>query len=149
MAEVHIIDIDGEQWDIKDLPLTQRVITLEEDNVEIKNNISDLQNDKKNIKAESFNGNLNDLSSNNIPAGIEKNYYINTNCENVPNFPGSSVTITNCYLRILRSFRYLMQEIEYVYYSSSVGWVYLKYRRFQIDGVWLSWKIVETENIQQ
>ena len=24
MAEVHIVDIDGEQWDIKDLPLTQR-----------------------------------------------------------------------------------------------------------------------------
>lgn len=149
MAEVHIVDIDGEQWDIKDLPLTQRVTTLEEDNVEIKNNISDLQNDKKNIRAESFNGNLNDLSSTNIPTGIEKNYYINTSCENVPDFPSSSVTITNCYLRILRSFRYLMQEIEYVYYSLSVGWVYLKYRRFQIDNAWLSWKIVETENIQQ
>ena len=30
MAEVHIVDIDGEQWDIKDLPLTQRVAILEE-----------------------------------------------------------------------------------------------------------------------
>lgn len=30
MAEVHIVDIDGEQWDIKDLPLTTRVATLEE-----------------------------------------------------------------------------------------------------------------------
>lgn len=29
MAEVHIVDIDGEQWDIKDLPLTTRVATLE------------------------------------------------------------------------------------------------------------------------
>ena len=30
MAEVHIVDIDGEQWNIKDLPLTARVATLEE-----------------------------------------------------------------------------------------------------------------------
>lgn len=30
MAEVHIVDIDGEQWDIKDLPLTGRVTKLEE-----------------------------------------------------------------------------------------------------------------------
>lgn len=30
MAEVHIVDIDGEQWDIKDLPLTQRVNALAE-----------------------------------------------------------------------------------------------------------------------
>lgn len=29
MAEVHIVDIDGEQWDIKDLPLTTRVANLE------------------------------------------------------------------------------------------------------------------------
>lgn len=30
MAEVHIVDIDGEQWDIKDQPLTARVAKLEE-----------------------------------------------------------------------------------------------------------------------
>lgn len=30
MAEVHIVDIDGEQWDMKDLPLTQRVAAFEE-----------------------------------------------------------------------------------------------------------------------
>lgn len=30
MAEVHIVDIDGEQWDIKDQPLTTRVAALEE-----------------------------------------------------------------------------------------------------------------------
>lgn len=30
MAEVHIVDIDGEQWNIKDLPLTERVAVLEE-----------------------------------------------------------------------------------------------------------------------
>lgn len=30
MAEVHIIDIDGEQWDIKDMPLTRRVAILEQ-----------------------------------------------------------------------------------------------------------------------
>lgn len=29
MAEVHIVDIDGEQWDIKDSPLTSRVAALE------------------------------------------------------------------------------------------------------------------------
>jgi len=29
MAEVHIVDIDGEQWNIKDLPLTTRVENLE------------------------------------------------------------------------------------------------------------------------
>ena len=29
MAEVHIVDIDGEQWDMKDLPLTERVAALE------------------------------------------------------------------------------------------------------------------------
>ena len=28
MAEVHIVDIDGEQWDIKDLPLTTKVNLL-------------------------------------------------------------------------------------------------------------------------
>lgn len=30
MAEVHIVDIDGEQWNIKDKPLTTRVDALEE-----------------------------------------------------------------------------------------------------------------------
>lgn len=30
MAEIHIVDIDGEQWDIKDLPLTAKVGLLEE-----------------------------------------------------------------------------------------------------------------------
>lgn len=30
MAEVHIVDIDGEQWDIKDLPLTTKVALLEQ-----------------------------------------------------------------------------------------------------------------------
>lgn len=30
MAEVHIVDIDGERWDIKDSPLTKRVINLED-----------------------------------------------------------------------------------------------------------------------
>lgn len=30
MAEVHIVDIDGEQWDIKDIQLTGRVATLEQ-----------------------------------------------------------------------------------------------------------------------
>lgn len=29
MAEVHIVDIDGEQWDIKDLPLTQKMQRIE------------------------------------------------------------------------------------------------------------------------
>lgn len=36
MAEVHIVDIDGEQWDIKDLPLTQRVAILEKSISELK-----------------------------------------------------------------------------------------------------------------
>lgn len=31
MAEVHIVDIDGEQWDIKDLKLTQRMQRIEID----------------------------------------------------------------------------------------------------------------------
>ena len=30
MAEVYIVDIDGEQWDIKDMPLTRRVAILEQ-----------------------------------------------------------------------------------------------------------------------
>lgn len=30
MEEVHIVDIAGEQWDIKDLPLTQKVLLLEQ-----------------------------------------------------------------------------------------------------------------------
>ena len=30
MAEVHIVDIDGEQWNIKDSPLTTRVALLEQ-----------------------------------------------------------------------------------------------------------------------
>lgn len=29
MPEVHIVDIDGEQWDMKDMPLTARVENLE------------------------------------------------------------------------------------------------------------------------
>lgn len=31
MAEVHIIDINGEQWDVKDLSLTERVANIEEE----------------------------------------------------------------------------------------------------------------------
>lgn len=30
MAEVYIVDIDGEQWDIKDMPLAKRVAILEQ-----------------------------------------------------------------------------------------------------------------------
>lgn len=39
MAEVHIVDIDGEQWDMKDLPLTNKVAALENVTIpELKNN---------------------------------------------------------------------------------------------------------------
>lgn len=45
MAEVHIVDIDGEQWDIKDSPLTARVAALEE-----AVSTKDLQNIELNMK---------------------------------------------------------------------------------------------------
>lgn len=47
MAEVHIVDIDGEQWNIKDQPLTQRVATLEE---QVEENTEVLQNINKDVK---------------------------------------------------------------------------------------------------
>lgn len=47
MAEVHIVDIDGEQWDMKDLPLTQRVANLEE---QVQENTGVLQNINKDVK---------------------------------------------------------------------------------------------------
>lgn len=43
MAEVHIVDIDGEQWDMKDQPLTERVAALGgqvQENTEVIRNIN-------------------------------------------------------------------------------------------------------------
>lgn len=47
MAEVHIVDIDGEQWDMKDQPLTTRVTTLEEQVQENTENIRGINKDVK------------------------------------------------------------------------------------------------------
>lgn len=48
MAEVHIVDIDGEQWDMKDLPLTEKVNLLG-DNVKIRAIGESYKNPKNNI----------------------------------------------------------------------------------------------------
>lgn len=52
MAEVHIIDIDGEQWNIKDNSLTTRVETLEQSNIKNTADITSLQSESyvKNAK---------------------------------------------------------------------------------------------------
>lgn len=59
MAEVHIVDIDGEQWDMKDLPLTEKVNLLG-DNVKIRAIGESYKNPKNNIfRGKCLNGSAN------------------------------------------------------------------------------------------
>lgn len=54
MAEVHIVDIDGEQWDIKDLPLTQKVGDIQTDVSENTEQINLIKNEMYYSKRKSF-----------------------------------------------------------------------------------------------
>lgn len=59
MAEVHIIDIDGEQWDIKDLPLSKKVDFLGNE-LKIKAIGESYKNPKNNIfRGKCLNGDVN------------------------------------------------------------------------------------------
>lgn len=59
MAEVHIVDIDGERWDIKDLPLSEKVNLLG-DELKIKAIGESYKNPKNNIfRGKCLNGDVN------------------------------------------------------------------------------------------
>lgn len=61
MAEVHIVDIDGEQWDIKDLPLTERVANLETDVSTNTEQINSIKNEMYYLKRKEFLSNRNEI----------------------------------------------------------------------------------------
>lgn len=144
MAEVAKIDIDGIQWDIKDQNARDRIAALETDNITNKTNIQNLQNDKMNIIAEETNVDLNTLDNVAFINGTVKYFKVAKGSLNEPTFPTMSETIDFYNMKVSKGYRSLIQEIECIYQNVAGNWAYIKFRRTQVDGLWFSWKTIES-----
>ena len=144
MAEVAKIDIDGIQWDIKDQNARNRIAILEEDNTTNKANIQKLQNDKMNIIAEEIGVDLNTLGNSAFTNGTVKYFKVAKGSLNEPDFPTMSETIDFYNMKVSKGYRSLIQEIECIYPNVAGNWAYIKFRRAQVDGLWFSWKTIES-----
>ena len=144
MEEVAKIDIDGVQWDIKDQNARNRIVALEEDNTTNKANIQKLQNDKMNIIAEEINVDLNTLGNSAFTNGTVKYFKVGKGSLNEPAFPTMSETIDFYNMKVSKGYRSLIQEIECIYPNVAGNWAYIKFRRAQVDGLWFSWKTIES-----
>lgn len=144
MADVAKIDIDGVQWDIKDQNARNRIAVLEEDNTTNKANIQKLQNDKMNIIAEETNVDLNTLGNSSFTNGTVKYFKVAKGSLNEPAFPTMSETIDFYNMKVSKGYRSLIQEIECIYPNVAGNWAYIKFRRAQVDGLWFSWKTIES-----
>ena len=143
MADVTKIEIDGVQWDIKDQNARDRIATLEEDNTTNKTDIQNLKNDKLNIIAEEVNVDLNTLGNTAFAYGTVKYFNVIKGSPNEPPFPTMSEPIAFYNMKVSRSYRTTIQEVESVYPNHAGNWAYIKFRRAQIDGTWFSWKTIE------
>lgn len=144
MADVKIIDIDSAQWNMKDQVARDKITTLEEDNATNKTNIQNLQNEKLNIIAEETNVDLNTLGNNAFAYGTVKYFNVIKGSLNEPPFPAMSEPIAFYNMKVSKSYRTLIQEVESVYPNHAGNWAYIKFRRTQVDGIWFSWKTIES-----
>ena len=144
MADVSKIDIDGVQWDIKDQNARDRIAVLEEDNTTNKTDIQNLKNDKLNIVAEEISVDLNTLGNADFINGTVKYFKVAKGSLNEPDFPTMSETIDFYNMRVSKGYRSLIQEIECIYPNVAGNWAYIKFRRAQVDGLWFSWKTIES-----
>ena len=144
MADVKIVDIDGSQWNMKDQVARDKITTLEEDNATNKTNIQNLQNEKLNIVAEEINVDLNTIDGSDFAYGTVKYFNVIKGSLNEPPFPTMSETIGFYNMKVSRSYRTLIQEVESVYPNHAGNWEYIKFRRTQVDGTWFGWKTIES-----
>ena len=144
MADVTKIDIDGVQWEIKDQNARNRITELEKDNTTNKTNIQNLQNNKMNIVAEETSVDLNTLGNAAFENGTVKYFNVTKGSLNEPPFPAMSEPIAFYNMKVSRSYRTTTQEIESIYPNHAGNWAYIKFRRAQVDGIWFSWKTIES-----
>lgn len=144
MADVKTVDIDGSQWNMKDQVARDKIAILEEDNTTNKTNIQNLQNSKMNIIAEETNVDLNTLDTEAFANGTVKYFNVIKGSLNEPPFPTMSEPIAFYNMKVSKSYRTLIQEVESVYPNVAGNWAYIKFRRAQVDGYWFSWKTIES-----
>ena len=143
MADVKIVDIDGSQWSMKDQVARDKITALEEDNTTNKTDIQNLKNDKLNIIAEEVNVDLNTLDNSKFAYGTVKYFNVIKGSLNEPTFPPMSEPIAFYNMKVSKSYRTVIQEIESIYPNVAGNWAYIKFRRAQVDGLWFSWKTIE------
>ena len=144
MADVKIVDIDGSQWSMKDQVARDKITILEEDNITNKTNIQNLQNSKMNIIAEETSVDLNTLNNTTFENGTVKYFKVTKGALNEPPFPTMSEKIEFYIMKVSKGYRSLTQEIECIYPNVAGNWGYIKFRRAQVDGLWFSWKTIES-----
>ncbi len=144
MADVKIVDIDGSQWNMKDQEARNKITILEEDNTTNKTNIQNLQNSKMNIIAEQTNVDLNTLGNAAFENGTVKYFKVTKGALNEPTFPTMSENIEFYIMKVSKGYRSLTQEIECIYPNIAGNWGYIRFRRAQVDGLWFSWKAIES-----
>lgn len=144
MADVKTVDIDGSQWSMKDQVARDKIVILEEDNTTNKTNIQNLQNNKMNIIAEETSVDLNTLGNVAFTNGTVKYFKVSKGVLNEPTFPAMSENIDFYIMKVSKGYRSLTQEIECIYPNIAGNWGYIKFRRAQVDGLWFSWKAIES-----
>lgn len=144
MEIVNTLDIDGTQWELQDVEARNRIAALEESNTTNKTNIQNLQNEKLNIIAEEINVDLNTIDNTAFAYGTVKYFNVIKGSLNEPPFPTMSEPIAFYNMKVSKSYRTLIQEVESIYPNHAGNWAYIKFRRAQVDGLWFSWKIIES-----
>ena len=144
MADAKIVNIKGVQWDLKDGVARNKIVKLEEDNTISKTDIQNLKKDKLNIIAEEINVDLNTLDNSAFAYGTVKYFNVIKGSLHEPTFPTMSEPILFYNMKVSKSYRSVTQEIESVYPNVNGNWSYIKFRRAQVDGLWFSWKTIES-----
>lgn len=144
MEIVNTLDIDGTQWELQDVEARNRIAALEESNTTNKTNIQNLQNEKLNIIAEEINVDLNTIDNTAFAYGTVKYFNVIKGSLNEPPFPTMSEPIAFYNMKVSKSYRTLIQEIESIYPNHAGNWAYIKFRRAQVDGLWFNWKTIES-----
>ena len=144
MEVVNTLDIDGTQWEIQDVEARNQIAVLEESNTTNKTNIQNLQNEKLNIVAEKINVDLNTIDVDSFTYGTVKYYNVIKGSLNEPPFPTMSEPIAFYNMKVSKSYRTLIQEVESVYPNHAGNWAYIKFRRTQVDKTWFNWEKIES-----
>lgn len=139
MADVKIIDIDNEQWNMKDQVARDHINTIESNIDTLTQNVTGLQNDKRNIVAQTFSGDLNTFNVSNLKQGTDLWVNCSLSCTNKPSFENVGESGSAFMLHVFNAGRWLIQEVYYCYYVSNVAWRTTMYRRKMIDLTWFPW----------